>query len=591
MKNYTRLLTLLLALFMLLQTSTVSAFAFAPIEISTDILSASGQPSVYSDEYNSGQRHVVATTLNGTSADSYYNGSYEYDVLSEQSASSILSALRNLMTSTHNKNSSYEDCWNYADNADCENENGKVVLIYTNVTTTLSNKNSGWNREHVWPKSLGGYETSGPGADLHHIRPSDNRVNSCRNNLKYGNVSGGKTATGGNAASGIDGGTYNSTYFEPHDNVKGDVARICLYMYVRYGGSWSKCSSITNVFQSVDVLLEWCEIDPVDTWELGRNEVVGAYQGNRNVFIDYPEYAWLIFGKEVPEDMTTPSGEAKSNAHSWDNGTITTEPTCTTAGVKTYTCSDCNKTKTETISALGHSWSSGSVTTEATCTTTGTKTFTCSRCNGTKTETIKALGHNYGDWIIDSEATETTTGEKHRVCGNCNETETLTIPILGHEHNYTSVVTAPTCKEEGYTTHTCACGDYYVDSYRDLINHKYEDGACTMCGIADPSAPASKPEDFTNCMTKLISGIYSGEEKYNKIREALIVYNALSDTNKTAVSAKYELLKGIIAEYNNTVNSMNSDADNASKALVSGSIIDVSALYFAVYQLFGKKYI
>ena len=104
-----------------------------------------------------------------------------------------------------------------------------------------------------------------------------------------------------NAASGIKDGTYGSGYFEPLNNVKGDVARICLYMYVRDGSSYSKCSSITNVFQSVDVLLQWCEDDPVDTWELGRNEVVEAYQGNRNVFIDYPEYAWLLFGEDIPK--------------------------------------------------------------------------------------------------------------------------------------------------------------------------------------------------------------------------------------------------------------------------------------------------
>ena len=65
-------------------------------------------------------------------------------------------------------------------------------------------------------------------------------------------------------------GHYNSTYFEPLDNVKGDVARICLYVYVRWGSNWG-ADSITEVFQSVDVLLEWMAIDPVDTWEMGRN--------------------------------------------------------------------------------------------------------------------------------------------------------------------------------------------------------------------------------------------------------------------------------------------------------------------------------
>ena len=58
------------------------------------------------------------------------------------------------------------------------------------------------------------------------------------------------------------------------------------------------------------MLLEWCASDPVDTWEMGRNEVIAKIQGNRNVFIDYPEYAWLVFGRDLPENMTTPSGMA-----------------------------------------------------------------------------------------------------------------------------------------------------------------------------------------------------------------------------------------------------------------------------------------
>ena len=275
--------------------------------LSISVVIVSAAPSSYSTSSNSGKRNEVCVTLAGTSADAYYNGSYEYDVLSQQSASTVLSSLRTLMKTTHSKSSSYNDCKNMADKTDCENNSGKTVTIYTSYTSKYSSADI--NREHVWPKSLGGYETSGPGADLHHIRPSESNVNSNRGNLRYGNVSGGKTSTGSNSSK--VGGYYSSSYFEPLDNVKGDVARICLYMYVRYGGeSQYTCGNITKVFQSVDVLLEWCELDPVDTWEMGRNEVVAAYQGNRNVFIDYPEYAWIIFGREVPDDMTTPSGEA-----------------------------------------------------------------------------------------------------------------------------------------------------------------------------------------------------------------------------------------------------------------------------------------
>ena len=390
-------LTALLVLIAMIIVTVVPSFAV-------------GEPSKYSSSYNSGTRDVVCTSLDGTSADSYYKN-YDYDDLSELSASALFTKLQTLMRTTHTKTSSYDDCHYKADKTDCENGDGRVSLIYTSYSATMSQWN-GWNREHVWPQSLGGNNTSGGGADLHHIRPSDAGVNSSRGNKKYGEV--GSNATkkyGSNPANGVLGGTYNSTYFEPLDNVKGDVARICLYVYVRWNSSWG-ATDITKVFQSVDVLLEWCEMDPVDTWEMGRNEVVQAIQGNRNVFIDYPEYAWLIFGREVPESMTTPSGEAKNGS---SNGGSSSNPdndspfcthtnteivgaTTATCGTTGYTgdkyCKDCDSkiSSGTTILATGqHTWGSPVIVVAPTASTTGSQKYTCTVCSAFKTETLPKL--------------------------------------------------------------------------------------------------------------------------------------------------------------------------------------------------------
>ena len=309
-KNLKKGLSLILALAMICSI-------FVTIVIPTQA-AVTTQPAQYSKVSNSGQRDVVCTTLSGTSASSYYTGSNVYAVLSQQSASEIQTALGTLMKNTHSYTSSYNDCHYKADCTDCENEDGKVSLIYTSYSATMSQWN-GWNREHVWPQSLGGGNTSGGGADLHHIRPSDATVNSTRGNKKYGNVTNGTNEYGSNPATGYLGGSYNSTYFEPLNNVKGDVARIVLYMWVRWGSTWG-CDSVTEVFQSVDVLLEWIELDPVDTWEMGRKEVVQAIQGNRNVFIDYPEYAWLIFGKDVPANLVSPSNNKGTAANPGGSG-------------------------------------------------------------------------------------------------------------------------------------------------------------------------------------------------------------------------------------------------------------------------------
>lgn len=264
-----------------------------------------------SKECNSGARHVTSTALSDN-AESYYTNN-TYEVLSEQTSAQLMLSLRQLMTGTHKYKSSYSDCRDKAAQTDSVGSDGKISLLYTSVLVTRANfggDDGTWNREHVWPKSLGGFDNSGAGADLHHVRPSDAAINNKRGNLKFGNVSNGATAQGSTLVNRVSGGTYSNPYFEPLDNVKGDVARICLYVYVRYGGELSKCSNITNVFQSVDVLLEWCALDPVDEWEMSRNDVVEGIQGNRNVFIDYPEYAWLLFDKEVPGEMPSPSGKA-----------------------------------------------------------------------------------------------------------------------------------------------------------------------------------------------------------------------------------------------------------------------------------------
>ena len=158
--------------------------------------------------------------------------------------------------------------------------------------------------------------------------------------------------------------------------------------------------------------------------------------------------------------------------HSWDAGKVTTEATCTTDGVKTYTCSVCKTIKTETIKATGHketeirnaveatcqqegytsdkvcktcgtvlekgttiakknhTWDAGKVTTEATCTTDGVKTYTCSVCKTTKTETIKATGHKMGEWKTVTAATTQKEGKQERTCTACDYKETKSIPKL-----------------------------------------------------------------------------------------------------------------------------------------------------------------
>ena len=276
------------------QTMKLTALALAALMLLSSLwVVVTAAPAEYSTQSNSGKRGEVCLSLEGTGAESYYTGGYTFDSLAAKSPSGVKSSLHDLMTSTHKKITSYADCRDYVFRVDCErNDTTHATTLYTSYSMTQSDWSPAWacNREHVWPQSLGGNNTSGGGADLHHIRPAEAGVNSSRGNKPYGE----STSKG---------------FYEPADHVKGDVARIILYVYVRWDAAWG-ATDVTEVFESVDILLAWCEMDPVDTWEMGRNEVVQSIQGNRITFIDYPELAWIMFGREVPEDMITPSGSA-----------------------------------------------------------------------------------------------------------------------------------------------------------------------------------------------------------------------------------------------------------------------------------------
>ena len=115
--------------------NAIASLLILVIVLSTYIpVFAVGEPSKYSTSYNSGTRDVVCTTLDGTSADAYYNGSYEYEVLSTKSQTEIFNSLRSLMRTTHTYTSSYNDCHYKADRTDCENENKKVSLSVKQLT-------------------------------------------------------------------------------------------------------------------------------------------------------------------------------------------------------------------------------------------------------------------------------------------------------------------------------------------------------------------------------------------------------------------------------------------------------------------------
>ncbi|MFI5710362.1 endonuclease [Kribbella sp. NPDC051620] len=223
-----------------------------------------------------------------------------YAAASGKTGAALKSALHTIISSQTKL--TYEQVWNALKDTDQDPANpNNVILLYSGRSQAKSTNGGGvndWNREHVWAKSHGDFGTAtGPGTDVHHLRPEDVSVNSARGNLDFDN--------GGSAVTECPGCTADGDSFAPRAAVRGDVARMIFYMAVRYegGDGWPNLepnNSVNNgtapYIGKLTVLKAWSAADPPDAFEKRRNQVIfDTWQHNRNPFIDHPEWVSSIW--------------------------------------------------------------------------------------------------------------------------------------------------------------------------------------------------------------------------------------------------------------------------------------------------------
>ena len=290
----------------------------------------------------------------------------------------------------------------------------------------------------------------------------------------------------------------------------------------------------------------------------------------------------VVSTKEIPA----------TGAHTWDNGTVTTEPTETTPGVRTFTCAVCGATRTETIPAtgahdyqftknvaptcttegydlytcsgcgatekrnpkpaLGHKWDNGTVTTEPTETAPGVRTYTCTVCGQTKNETIPATGahtHVWDNGTVTIAPTETTPGVRTYTCTVCGATRTETIPATGkHTHTWDNgtVTIAPTETTPGVRTYTCTvCGQTKNEIIPATGGSSICPGgpSCPSYGFSDVAGPNDwSHEGIDYCVRRSLmvgtgAGTFSPGMNCSRAQIVQILYNLSGD--KTDYSRYY----------------------------------------------------
>ena len=194
-----------------------------------------------------------------------------------------------------------------------ENPSGVDSYNYNHNDRTCGNYNSEndcYNREHIFPQGFFN-EQLPMRTDIHHIVPTDGYVNNRRANYPFGEVTNDTWMSNNGSKVGQNTfGSYSGVVFEPIDEFKGDIARMLLYFAVRYedevtDSSWDDHTTTNNPLNGTNdqvyeiwylqLLYKWHLEDPVSEREIKRNNEAYNFQGNRNPFIDYPEYVDTIW--------------------------------------------------------------------------------------------------------------------------------------------------------------------------------------------------------------------------------------------------------------------------------------------------------
>lgn len=348
-----------------------------------------------------------------------------YDSASNLTGTALKAQLTTIMTTGFVARSYGDARYAFAITDADPNNAGKILLIYNRASV-----NSAWdggatyNREHQWPCSLLGMDTpsnsyKGVASDLHMLRPSNPSINSARSNEPFG----GATNTGGYQ-------DYGSYWF-PGSADSGDIARSMFYAATR----WNSFNNLTLIngtstptykMGDLNALLHWNYTDTPDEFERHRNQAVYSaglnpsyYQGNRNAYVDHPEYVWSVFvDQENDTSLSTSTSTVDLGKVIVGSSFGTQNVTINKAGVDgTYYSVNAAGSATSTVGGRLNAFAMDA---------TGSKTTTIGLSGSTATAGLKS-----GTVTIDN-LDVTTQGGAGKGANDANDVVNVTGKVVSH---------------------------------------------------------------------------------------------------------------------------------------------------------------
>ena len=539
-----------------------------------------------------------------------YTGTYYDNLNTDLRGTAFRSELADLITRTHTHKTTYDDMKTLYKQTDADPDKpGNIIWFYSGTSVPFSGSwddyNSGYptNREHVWPNQNGNAipVKTDAGSDAHHIRPVNSKLNNTRGNHQFGEVTkstNNRVLQQGNVVnygtSDPDTWCYLSgNVFYPAKGYRGATARILFYLQTRWGDQsdlhFVLGEGFSKTIGDVEDLLKWNLEEPPTDQEIRRNNVVAGIQGNRNPFIDHPEYAEMIYCYDGESyNNALQNVVAQYGGYLNDNVPVT-PPTSLSLSPSTITLNVGDSQQIQVVATPSDA--SASVEWSTTNNSVVTVNNGVVTAVGAGSATVTAT--STADRSVSASAFVTVADVPLTSLTPSRSSLTLT---KGSTQRLT-VTAVPAGASNAVTWHSANTAVAQVDQ-SGLVT-AVSDGETTVTATSQKNAniyvtitvkvvsQEQNIAEFRNAMAKIDSAA-TFSERYTALQQAIEAYVNMDDSAKSEVAAEAEILRAAVEEYNGKADGYQEEFVSATNFTSQALALGVSDVFLAIVVVLKK---